>query len=61
MWLHLRERFPSHRLLGGYGAIVDACRQAWNGLTPQRLRSLCNYPYVQQVDVQAQRYDARPA
>ena len=51
VWLFLRERFLSHRLLGGYKAIVDACCQAWNRLTPDRLRSLCNYPYIQQVKV----------
>ena len=51
VWLFLRERFLSHRLLGGYDAIVDACCSAWNRLTPERLRSLCNYPYIQQVNV----------
>ena len=51
VWLFLRERFLSHRLFGSYDAIVDACCQAWNRLTPERLRSLCNYPYIQQVNV----------
>lgn len=51
VWLYLRERFLSHRLLGGYDAIVDACCSAWNRLTSERLRSLCNYPYIQQVNV----------
>lgn len=49
LWLHLRERHLSHRLLNGYDAIVDACCAAWNQLTPERLRSLTNYPYLQQV------------
>ena len=53
VWLFLRERFLSHRLLGGYDAIVDACCRAWNRLTPERLRSLCNYPDIQQVNVYA--------
>jgi hypothetical protein len=45
----LRERHLSHRLLDDYDAIVDACCYAWNQLTPERIRSLCNYPYIQQV------------
>ena len=48
VWLYLRERFLSHRLLDD--AIVDACCAAWNRLTPKRLRSLCSYPYLQQVN-----------
>ena len=51
VWLHLRERFLSHRLLDGYEAIVDACCAAWNQLTPERLRSLCQFPYIQQVRI----------
>jgi transposase len=50
VWLYLRERHLSHRLLTGYDAIVDACCHAWNQLTPERLRSLTSYPYLQQVN-----------
>ncbi len=50
LWLYLRERYLSHRLLADYDAIVDACCQAWNQLTSERIRSLCNYPYIQQVN-----------
>ena len=49
VWLYLRERHLSHRLLAGYDAIVDACCAAWNQLTPERLRSLTSYPYLPQV------------
>ena len=49
VWLYLRERFLSHRVLDGYEAIVDACCQAWNALTPERLRSLTNQPWIQKV------------
>ena len=50
VWLYLRERHLSHRLLNGYDAIVDACCAAWNQLTPERLRSLTSYPYLQRVN-----------
>ena len=50
LWLYLRERHLSHRLLDDYDAIVDACCHAWNQLTPERVRSLCNYAYIQQVN-----------
>jgi DDE superfamily endonuclease len=49
VWLYLRERRLSHRVLAGYDATVDACCHAWNQLTPERLRSLTSYPYLQQV------------
>ncbi len=50
VWLYLRERYLSHRLLDDYDATVDACCAAWNRLTPERLHSLCSYPYIQQVN-----------
>ena len=49
VWLYLRERHLSHRMLAGYDAIVDALCQAWNQLTPERLHTLTHYPYLDQV------------
>jgi transposase len=49
VWLFLRERHLSHRLLAGCDAIVDALRTAWNALTPDRLLSLTRYPSLNQV------------
>ena len=49
IWLFLRGRFLSHRLLEGYDAIVTACCEAWNALTPDRLRSLCAFPWIAKV------------
>jgi DDE superfamily endonuclease len=49
VWLYLRERWLSHRVLaGGYEAVVDAACAAWNALTaePGRLRSLTSYPWL---------------
>jgi len=48
VWLYLRERFLSHRLLKDYDAIVEACCKAWNALAadPERLRSLTSYPWL---------------
>lgn len=52
VWLHLRERYLSHRLLDDYDAVVEACCSAWNALAhePERIRSLCNFPYLQSVN-----------
>ena len=47
--LYLRERPLSHRLLDSCNAIVDACCDAWNALTPERLRSLAAYPWITKV------------
>jgi transposase len=51
VWLYLRERFLSLRLLPSSDAIIDACCDAWNRLTiePGRLRSLCAYPWIAKV------------
>jgi transposase len=49
VWLFLRERFLSHRLLEGYDAIVTACCEAWNPLTPERIRSLSAFPWLSKV------------
>src|SRR5215213_6486877 len=49
VWLYLRERWPSHRVLaGGYEAVLDAACAAWNALLaePGRLRSLTSYPWL---------------
>ena len=51
VWLYLRERHLSHRLLDTYDAIVDALCRAWNALTTERIRSLTSYPYLEQVKV----------
>jgi transposase len=51
VWLYLRERHLSHRLLNDYDAIVEALRSAWNALTPEHLRSLTNYTCLQQVRI----------
>jgi hypothetical protein len=49
VWLFLRERWLSHRVLaGGYEAVLDAACAAWNALTaePGRLRSLTSCPWL---------------
>ena len=50
LWLFLRERYFSFRLFDDYDHIVNACCRAWNQLTPDRIRSLSAYPYIQQVN-----------
>lgn len=49
VWLYRRERFLSHRLHADQDAIIDAACKAWQRLTPERLRSLCAYPWIKQV------------
>jgi hypothetical protein len=48
VWLYLRERFLSLRLLEGYNATACACCTAWNAIADDadRIRSLCLYPYI---------------
>ena len=51
VWLYLRERFLSLRLLPSTAAIIDACCEAWMRLIaePGRLKSLCAYPWIEKV------------
>lgn len=53
VWLYLRERFLSHRVLDGYAAVLDAACNAWNALRaePGRLASLTAYPYLVKAEV----------
>ena len=48
VWLYLRERFLSQRVLGSYPALLDAACRAGNALAakPGRLTSLTSYPYL---------------
>lgn len=48
LWLYLKVRFLSHRLLEDYEAILDAACRAWQDLTnePDRIASLCSYPWI---------------
>jgi transposase len=51
VWLYLKERFLSHRLLADYDAIVDAACNAWNRLLTEagRIKSLCSYPWILEI------------
>jgi len=53
VWLYLKERFLSHRLLDDYDAIVEAACTAWNRLLAEagRIKSLCSYPWIPAVNV----------
>ena len=48
VWLYLRERFLSHRVLDGYPGLLDAACRAWNALAAEqgRLATLTGYSYL---------------
>ena len=51
LWLHLRDNRLSHRVFQTTEGIIDSCCEAWNWLIAEtgRIRSLCSYPWLQQV------------
>ena len=51
VWAYLRANCLSHRVWGSYGAIVDACCDAWNKLmnTPERLASITRRAWARAV------------
>ena len=63
VWLYLRERYLSLRLLPDTEAILDAYCGAWNALLGDagRLRSLCLQLWVEKVNNQARRYKSSNA
>jgi transposase len=54
VWLYLRERFLSHRVLADYKAVLNAACDAWNTLAAEtgRLASLTAYPYLLRSELQ---------
>lgn len=48
IWLYLRERYLSHRMLDDDDAVLDATCRAWNRLLNEkgRLKTLTAYPYL---------------
>lgn len=51
LWLFLRERHLSHRLVHSYDAIVEALCNAWQALSVERLISLTSFPYLKEVRI----------
>ncbi len=51
VWLYLRERFLSLRLLHSTDAIIAACCDAWMRLVSEtdRIKSLCSYPWIEKA------------
>ena len=51
VWLFLRERFLSFRVLDDQEAVIDGCCDAWNALAAEtgRLKSLSSYPWITKV------------
>ncbi len=51
VWLHLKARFLSLRLLNDYNAIVTAASRAWRRLRRDtgRLTSLTSYPWIMRI------------
>ena len=58
VWLYLRERFLSLRLLHSAQAIIDACCDASTRLVaePDRIKSLFSYPWIMKVASWTRRY-----
>jgi transposase len=51
VWLYIKERYLSHRLLDDYEAVEDAVCKAWNRLCDEagRLTSLTDYAWIRCV------------
>jgi transposase len=52
VWLYLKQRFLSHRILDDYTAILNAACRAWQRMTaePGRIASLTSYPWIKPVN-----------
>jgi len=56
VWLYLKQRFLSLRLLNDFKAIVAATSKAWNRLRREtgRLASLTSYPWIMRIRQQVE-------
>ena len=52
VWLHVRERYLSHRVFAGVSAIIDACVRACSDFLADTatVTSLAAYLYLKQVE-----------
>jgi len=50
IWCYLKEHHLSNRIYADYQALVAAGTDAWNHLTPKRLRSLCRTAWIKRKD-----------
>jgi transposase len=46
LWAYLRSHYLSNRAYDGYDHLLAAGAQAWQRLTPERLRSVCRCDYL---------------
>lgn len=46
LWAYLRSHYLSNRVFDDYQHLLDAGAEAWQRLTPERLRSVCACPYL---------------
>jgi hypothetical protein len=53
LWLYLRENRLTHCVFQTTEEIIDTCCDAWNWLLTEtgRIRSLCSYPWFEQVNI----------
>ena len=61
LWLYLKQKYPSFRILDDDGAMEDASCQAWQNLVaePARLKSLRSYPWIMGwVKTERERYQS---
>ncbi len=49
LWHWLRSHHLSNRVYRGTEHLYQAATQAWNSLTPHRLRSVCAAPYIERA------------
>lgn len=47
VWLYLREHYLSNRVFADENELWNACRQAWNRLDEQRLKSICRTQWIE--------------
>jgi transposase len=52
LWAYLRSRFLSNRVFDDYQHLLNGGAEAWQQLTPERLRSVCACTYLIRLRVQ---------
>jgi transposase len=49
VWQWLNQHYLANRVLSDQAALEQACLDAWNTLTPERIRSLCRVHWLPEI------------
>ena len=50
LWAYLKSHYLSNRAYSNYDDLLNNCRDAWNRVTPEQFRTICNTKWIRRED-----------